>query len=77
VEETISEMIEADNEPAVFDSPYVRKPDVNCLPRPSYYEEAMKNIMQHRPFTPPFQDLDGLNRLELGKVAGIERFKVV
>lgn len=77
VEETITEMIEADNEPAVFDSPYVRKPDVNYLPRPSYYEEAMKNIMQHRPFTPPFQDLDGLNRLELGKGAGIERFKVV
>lgn len=64
IEETITELIEADNEGAVFDSPYVRKPDANCLPRPSYYEDAMKTIMQHRPFTPPFQGLDATSRID-------------
>ena len=45
-------------------TPYVRKPDANCLPRPSYYEDAMKTIMQHRPFTPPFQGLDATSRID-------------
>lgn len=64
IEETITELIEADHEGLAFDSPYVRKPDVNYLPRPSYYEEAMKTIMQYRPFTPPFQDLDPRKSIE-------------
>jgi hypothetical protein len=59
-EDLISEIIEASQnfEVTILDSPFVKKPEDPQLPKPSFYEDAMKTVTQHRPFTPPFRGID-------------------
>lgn len=62
-EDLISEIIEASQnfEAPVFDSPFIKKPENPQLPKPSFYEDAMKTVTQHRPFTPPFRGIESHN----------------